>query len=526
MDVLARLLSGGLQANTPAPDHDFWYQPIGASAMSTAGVRVNAEQAETVSAFYRGVWLLSSSVAMLPLIVYKRLTDGGKERATNHPLYDLLHTQPNGWQTSFEWRRMMMRHIVLRGNGYNLIVEGRRGFADALVPLHPDLVTPEQLDSGRIIYKVRNIKTGISKTYTQDEIFHLRGVSDDGVTGKSVIAWARDSLGLAMATEGYAARLFSNGAMHGGVIKHPGVLNTEASNRMAESFRQATSGVHNAHRPVVLEQGVDWAPVTMTGEDSQYLLSRKFSVTEMARWLGVPPHKIFDLDRSTNNNIEHQSIEYVVDDLMPWLVLWEQAIARDLILATQTYFAEFLVEGLLRGDSAARGEFYSKLFQVSAISGNEIRAKEGMNRVENGDTYYVQGAMRPTDQPYQASGSGNRAPDSTTPNQAPKRSSDRAEAIVQQSAARLLRKEIATIQKLAVKHAADADAFAEAVTEFYVKHVGLVEETLQIAHRAASEYCATQSAQVIAGDWVAAVELWKLESYAAGLAGLALEDAA
>jgi HK97 family phage portal protein len=526
MDILGRLLTGGLHAGTPDPTEDFWYGPT-AGSMSSAGIRVSPEQAETVSAFYRGVWLLSNAVASLPLFVYRRLADGGKDKAAQHPLYDILHTAPNPWQTSFEWRRLMMRHLILRGNGYNRILPGPRGFADSLVPIHPDLVTPEQLDSGRILYKVRNVKTGLTTTYTQDDIFHLRGASDDGVTGKSVIAWARDSLGLALATEGYASRLFSQGAQHGGVLKIPGILGDEAGRRLATSFREKTAGLQNAHMPVVLEQGMEFVPTTMTAEDSQYLMSRKFSVAEMARWLGVPPHMLFDLERATFSNIEHQAIAFVVDDLMPWLVLWEQAISRDLILATQTYFAEFNVEGRLRGDSASRGTFYGSMFGIGAISDNEIRDREGLNRVENGDKYYVQGAMRPTDEPYQASGSGARAPASTTPAQAPARKTDtKATAIVQESAARLLRKEIAAVQRLAVRHAADGDAFAAAITEFYADHVTLVSQTLQMSEAEAQGYCAGQAAQVVDGQWIAAVEQWGTESYAAGLALMALDEVA
>lgn len=538
MDVLARLFAveGG---SPPGPADDFWYTST-PGVVSATGMRVGAEQAETVSAFYRGVQLLSNTVAMLPLLLYRRLPDGGKERAPGHPLYDVLHTRPNPWQTSFEWRRTMMRHIILRGNGYNRIVEGPRGFADQLDPIHPDLVTPEQVESKRILYHVKHPKTHLTTTYTQDQIFHLRGTSDDGVTGKSVIAWARDSIGLAMATEGYAARLFGQGAMHGGVIKMPpGMpLTPEASKRMADSFQRATSGPGNWHKPVILELGAEWKETTMTAEDSQYLLSRKFSVTEMARWLGVPPHKIYDLDRSTNNNIEHQALEWLTDDLIAWLVLWEQAISRDLILATSTYFAEHNVDALMRGDSASRGEFYSKLFNIGAVSQNEVRVRENMNRIENGDTYYVQGALRPTDQPYVAAGSASapekeppsppkkvRPPD-PPPDDDDEEDDTQARAIAEASAARVLRKEIAAVQRLAVRHAADDDAFAAAVTEFYAKHVTLVATTLQLATSAAEGYCASQASQLLTGDWIAAIETWKTDHYAAGLAGLALHEEA
>jgi HK97 family phage portal protein len=524
MDVLARLLAVEGQA-TPGPTDDFWYRPA-SGVMSATGMRVGPDQAETVSAFYRGVQLVSNSVAKLPLIMYRRLDDGGKERAPAHPLYQVLHSQPNTWQTSFEWRRLLMRDIILRGNGYSRIIEGPRGFADQLRRIHPDLVTPEQLESGRIVYHIKHPKTHQTTTATQDDIFHLRGVSDDGVTGKSVITWARDSIGLAMATEGYAARLFGQGAMHGGVIKMPpGMpLTPEASDRMARSFQAATSGPQNWHRPVILELGAEWKETTMTGEDSQYLLSRKFSVTEMARWLGVPPHKIYDLDRSTNNNIEHQALEWVSDDLSNWLVMWEQAIARDLILATDRYFAEHNVDALLRGDSAARGEFYSKMFNIGAVSQNEVRIRENMNRLQDGDTYYVQGAMRPTDEPYQPAAAAAPGPPATKKPAPPARpdpedddeGDDRARAIVTESAARVQRKEVFAARRAAVKFAADAEAFEAWATAFYADHQALVEQTLRLSLADAQLYCDSQRDELVAGG-IAVTEAWTSD-YLVGVA--------
>jgi HK97 family phage portal protein len=217
------------------------------------------------------------------------------------------------------------------------------------------LVTPCSSKSGRIAYNVKDPTSNIVTTYTQDQIFHVRGVSDDGVEGKSLLTWARDSIGIALATESYAGRLFSQGSLHSGVISVPAcsIRKPRSAWRSRLSRRKRTW-----HMPKVLEQGATYTESTLTPEDSQFLTSRQFSVTEMSRWFGIPPHKLFDLSRSTNNNIEHQGIEYVGDGLMPWLVLIEQAILRDLILNPARFYAEFNVEGMLRGDSAARGELY------------------------------------------------------------------------------------------------------------------------------------------------------------------------
>jgi HK97 family phage portal protein len=408
-----------------------------------------------------------------------------------------------------------MRHLILRGNWYNRILSGPRGVVDQLIPLDPDCVKPKQLDTGRIIYVVKNAKTLQTDTFTQDDIFHVRGVSDDGIEGKSVLAWARDSIGLAAAQSSYAARLFSQGALHGGTITVPGVLNAEASARMATSF-VTTQGTW--HMPKVLEQGATYAESQLTPEDSQMLLSQQFSVTEMARWLGLQPHKIMDLTRSTNNNIEHQGLEYVTDSLSPWLILIEQAILRDLIVASDRFFAEFNVDALMRGDSAARGAFYTSLHGIGAINSNEIRSRENLNSYPDGETYYVAGNMRPTDEPY----APEPAPTPGTPGKPasskPKAlaSDDRARAVITASADRVLRKEYAAVSAAAVKHASDQAAFDAEVTAFYAKHATLVAQTMVLAEPIARFYADSQRDEVL-HDGLAVMEDWTPE-YLVGLA--------
>jgi HK97 family phage portal protein len=512
MGLLARLLGADLQASY-GPTDDHWYQPISAGGMAVSGQSVNPDKAQTVSAFFRGLTVLSNDVAKIPLELYERKNDG-KQRARGNPLYDILHTAPNEWQTSYEWRRQGVRHLVLRGNWYNRIMPGRRGPVDQLWPLNPDLVTPEQLSSGRIVYHVRNDKTHTTTRISQDDIMHVRGPSDDGVTGKSVLAWARDSVGIALATESYAGRLFSQGNLHGGTITVPGLLHDDASKRMAQSF---VSSQASWHMPKVLEQGATYTESQLTPEDSQFLLSRKFSVTEMARWLGLPPHKIFDLERSTNNNIEHQGIEYVGDGLQPWCVLIEQAILRDLVLNPARFFAEFNLDGLLRGDSAARGEFYSKMFNIGALSQNDIRTTENRNKIPDGDKYYVPANLRPTDVPYEPPAGktsfGGDEPSSTLkPNN--------AKAIAVSAAARVLRKETETLAALAAKHARNTDGWAVAVTNFYAKHASFVSDVLQVSEDDAKRYCAGHAGQVI--ETMAVVEIWVSAAYAEHLAEWAL----
>lgn len=517
MDLLAHLFGGGLQASYPV-DHDFWYGPV-SGVMSQAGLKVDPEGARKISAWYRGRDLLATSLAMLPLHVYERLAgNAGADVARDHPLYDVIHRKPNTLMDSFGWRRQAMYHLIDEGNAYGFIVAGGRGFADSLDPIDdPKRVRPEKVGTGRRVYHVRDKTTGRTSTYSQDDIFHLMGPSDDGVVGKGVLEYARDSIGTALATESYAARVFSRGGLHSGMISVPGVLNEEASKRMAKSFITA---VGDWHLPKILEQGATWANQSMTPENAQMLLSRKFSIDDIARWLGVPPHMIGSLDRSTNNNIEHQGQEFVTYSLGPWLSLWEFAINDQLILAPKRFYAEFVRDALVRGDIAARWQAYQIAVSTGTFTRNEVRRKENMNSLDGLDT--------PIDPAHltgkQPQGEARREPPARDEDDSASARLARAEAIATESAARVLRKEIKAVQRLAVKHAANQDAFAAAVTEFYAAHVALVAETLMLPD--ASGYCAGQAAQIVNGDWVAAIRQWETPEYAAGLAALALEEAA
>jgi HK97 family phage portal protein len=519
MDVLARILTGGLHASTPGPADDFWYGPAGGT-LTTAGLRIDEQSAQKVSAWFRGRDILATTLAMLPFGMYERLANNaGRDDAPNHPLHDVLHRKPNPWQDSFQWRRLSMYCLIDKGNAYHFLKNGARGFADQLWPLDPTCVTPELLPSGQKMFHVRDPKSGQTRVFGNDQIFHLMGPSDDGIVGKGILERAKDSLGLSLALEGYASTTFSRGAMHGGVIKVPGFLNDEASKRMARSFKDATSGPGSWHMPVVLEQGSEWTLNTMTPEQAQMLLSRKFSVNDIARWLGLPPHMLGDLEKSSFSNIEHQGQEFVTYAEGPWLSLWEFATNDQLVLQPLKYYAEFNRDALVRGDLQTRWQAYMIAVQTGVFTRNEIRVIENKKKLP--------GLDKPLD-PANITGKQPATGADTRPGlpKARPETDSKAEAIVRQSAARVLRKEIAAVQRLAVKHAADGDTFAVAVTEFYAKHVALVVETLQLEPSAAAEYCASQSVQVVAGDWLLAIEQWGTDAYAAGLAGLALESEA
>lgn len=507
----ASWLWGDVRAGTPGPADDYWYRDVPAG--SASGMKVDAETAQKISAYYRGVDLLSTALAMLPLKVLRRLPDdGGAEVAKVHPLYDVLHRKPNAWQDSFSWRRTKMRHLINHGNSYDRIIPGRRGFVDQLWPIHPSRVSVTQVESGRLVYSVRDPQSGGARQFTQDEIFHLRGASDDGIVGKGVLAYARDSLGTALATEAYAAKIFSRGTLNGGVIETPGVMDGGAGKRMAESFITAGG---NWHLPKVLEQGATWKESQITPEDSQMLASRKFSIDDIARWLGVPPHMIGSLDRSTNNNIEQQGQEFVTYSLGLWLSLWEFAINDQLILVPDVYYAEFERDALVRGDIAARWDAYQKAITTGTFTRNEIRRKENANRLDGLDEPLT---------PANITGKPAPEPAPKAPPAAPAGPS-RGRAIAQSAAARLIRKELASLQKAAVKTATNSDQWAIWVTEFYAKHAAIVADTLQVSQADAEVYCAGQAQQVI--DGLAGCNEWESDAYVARVAEWALgEDVA
>lgn len=474
-----------LLAGTPAPDADFWYRPT--SEYAESGQRVDVEAAQKVSAYYRGVELLSTSLAMLPLNIWKRLpNNGGRDVARDYYLHDVIHSKPNIWQDSFRWRRQKMRHLLHHGNGYDFIVAGRRGFVEELRPIHPSRVKPEQIASGRVVYHVRDPKTQTKKIYTQDDIFHLCGPSDDGVEGKGVLEYAKTSLGLALATESYASKLFSQGALHGGLIKVPGLLDPEASKRMAESFVTSSK---NWHTPKVLEQGAEWVSDGIDPEKAQMILSRKFSIDDIARWLGLPPHMIGSLDRSTNNNIEQQGQEFVTYSLGPWLSLFEFGISDQLVIQQDTYYAEFVRDALVRGDIATRWTAHVEAVNAGIKTADEVREVENLNR-RGGKADELREPANIVGKP----GAANGVP----PKKAPKLAapeSDRAMVLAMESSSRLLRKEQSALAKLATKNGGQTE-FMRAAEAFYATHQALVQQTMQISEHDARTYCTIRTTEL------------------------------
>ena len=343
---------------------------------SQAGVAVNAQTAMQSAAVYSCVQVLAQSIGMLPLCVYAIDDAGIRRRARHHRLWALLQDQPNSFQTAVEFFEMMSAHLCLRGNAYALINRNAKGQILELIPLHPDQVSVQMQADYRLRYGC-TLEGGQRMALATGDVFHVRGLTLNGWLGISPIAYAREAIGLAMATERFGATLFRNGAKMGGVLEHPGKISKEAADRLRSSFDEAHSG-ENAHRTAILEEGLKWSKVSMTADDSQFLETRKYQRSEIAAIFRVPPHMIGDLERATFSNIEQQSLEFVNFTLMPWLHRIEKAIRRDLLTPAERtrMMARFNVANLLRGDAAARAAYYQSGIQQGWMTRNEARHAE------------------------------------------------------------------------------------------------------------------------------------------------------
>jgi HK97 family phage portal protein len=363
------------------------YQSGGLGFQTAAGRDVSETTALTLSAVYACVRIISESVAQLPLILYQRV-GRAKRRAMDHPLWALLHGSPNTRQTAYEFKRFAASSLALRGNTVAAVIRDLTGRVVQIWPLRWEQVEVlvDPLDQSKLLFRWRP-STGSVQEWRQSEVWYAHGQSIDGVVGVSPIGYAREAMGLGLTLQDYAARYFGNGARPGGVLETEQQLSDEAAVRLRESWQAQYSG-DNAHRVAVLEQGLKYHAISASPEDAQFLESRKFSVLEVSRWFGVPPHMIFDLERATFSNIEHQSLEFVKFHLGPWLVNIETTLERDLLSAeerSQGYYLKFNVGGLLRGDSVARSNSHRTGVLTGYLTRNEVRELEDLDPIEGLD---------------------------------------------------------------------------------------------------------------------------------------------
>ena len=373
---------------------------------SASGKVVTERSAMQMTAVYSCVRILAEAIAGLPLHLYRYRDDGGKEKAIDHPLYLLLHDEPNPEMSSFVFRETLMTHLLLWGNAYAQIIRNGKGEVVALYPLMPNKMSVDRDTDGHLFYTYQRsneeapIAEGTKVVLSPKDVLHIPGLGFDGLVGYSPIAMAKNAIGLAIATEEYGSKFFANGATPSGILEYPGTV--KDPEKLRDSWTRGFSGSGNAHKVAVLEEGMKYTPISISPEQAQFLETRKFQINEIARIFRVPPHMVGDLDKSSFSNIEQQSLEFVKYTLDPWVVRWEQSIQRTLLQDEEKsrYFVKFNLEGLLRGDYQSRMNGYATARQNGWMSANDIRELENLDRIppeSGGDLYLINGNMLPLD---------------------------------------------------------------------------------------------------------------------------------
>lgn len=386
--------SGARTTGTLDVYNDFWYGIAGAQTKS--GVTVNEKQALKYLTVFSCVSLISGDIARLPLILYRRFPNGSKERITDHPLYYLLHTAPNPEMNSHLYREACQGHLLLWGNHYSVISRNRYDgkSISALYPIdNPDAVAVKRDSKKRIIYEFLD-KDRKKQSLPKDQVFHVPGFGYDGLIGLSMIGLAREAIGVALAAEEFQSKFFGEGTHPSLTVSIPPEVNLgDSEEAYRQKLKDTISGLKNAHGIAIFNNGEKVERLTMSMTDAQFLESRDHQKTEICGFYHVPPHKIALHGANSNyNNLEQENQSYVDSCLMHWISRWESCINHQLLTRDEQkdgLFFEFLVDGLLRGDSQVRGEFYNRLFNIGVMSPNDIRSKENMNPVAGGDQYFV-----------------------------------------------------------------------------------------------------------------------------------------
>lgn len=370
---------------------------------TTSGKPVNETTAMQTTAVYACVRILSEAIASLPVHVYQYKDGGGKEMVIDHPLYQVLHDEPNPEMTSFVFRETLMSHLLIWGNAYAQIIRDGAGRVLGLYPLLPNKMDVQRDDKGEIYYVYSrssdenpNFKEYGDIKLKKEDVLHIPGLGFDGLIGYSPIAMAKNAVGMTLACEEYGASFFANGANPGGVLEHPGVLKDPS--KVRDSWNAVYRGTSNAHKIAVLEEGMKYQQVGIPPEEAQFLETRKFQINEIARLYRIPPHMVGDLEKSSFSNIEQQSLEFVKYTLDPWVIRWEQSLQKALLLPGEKgkYFIKLNVDGLMRGDYQSRMNGYSIGRQNGWLSANDIREMEDMNPLsdeEGGNLYLINGNM-------------------------------------------------------------------------------------------------------------------------------------
>lgn len=367
------------------------------SNRTDSGVDVNSRSVLTLTAIWRAVNILSGTIASLPVHVYTKQDDGSRSELPGHVVSSVMKN-PNTVQTGFIFRESMMAVLLLWGNAYAVIRRNERGIIEELIWVHASDVNVFRGTDSKIYYQV--FVDGRAYTVASKDMLHFPGLSFDGVKGYSPISVMRESMGLGLAAQKFGARFFGSGANMDGVIEVPSTLNDEVYKRLRDSWDEKYHGLEKSHKTAILEGGSTYKRIGIPPEEAQFLQTRQFQVAEVARMFGVQPHLLMDLDRATNNNIEHQGIEFVMFTLTPWISRLEAEMNRKLFDSDDRprHYVEFNLSGLLRGDSKSRSEYYKAMFSIGAMSPNRIRQLENEPGYDGGDEHFAQAGYMPITQ--------------------------------------------------------------------------------------------------------------------------------
>ena len=385
-------------SSLPKEQNPLFWMPHLRSRTSSAGTDVSERTALTLSGYFACIRNLSEDVATLPItVVQEDLEDGSVDPRKDNDIYKLLQRKPNPLMTSFSYRQSQMANVAGWGNSYAEIVRDQRGRPRELWPIHPSRVREKvELVEGVMVHTYEVYGTE-NVVLPSKDVLHTKGLTIDGYTGVSILQAAAESIGVSLAEQEFTGKFLGNGAALSGVLTHPKTMNSDAFNRLRQSWGEAFKGSANAGKPAILEQGMEWKPLSIPQRDAQFLEQRQFSIVEMARWFRMPPHKIMALENATYSNIESQDQQYVVDTMMPWLKRIEEEYTDKLFSAihvNQGYMVMHDVEGRLRGDSAARSTYYNTMLFNGSMTLNEVRRKENLNPIgPEGDVHFMQSAM-------------------------------------------------------------------------------------------------------------------------------------
>lgn len=502
---------------TWTPVDERWYRMIDAGSRSDAGVVVLPENALRIAVVYRAVNVLAHSVASIPLVVYQRLANDGKERARSHPAFDLLHDRPNRWTTSFRWRHLMMVQAALWGDHYSELLPGPGGIGQ-IVPLNPDTTRlVDQLRDGRLLYVTRDVSDrGLApeRRLLQDEILHVRGFSLDGKRGIPLTRMACNAMGLALAAERHGSMFMRRGAQFSGFLSTEQTMDEEARKAEERAWQRARGGPEASGTTPILSGGMKYEKLSSTNKDSQWIESRTFQVEELLRYLGVPGVLCGYADKTaTYASAEQFFMSFVTHTVRPWTENIAQELNAAVIVEAPEYYADFILEGLLRGDIKTRYEAYNIGISAGFLSRNEVRVKEDLNRGPTALDGFLEplnmatAGSRGTSQQNQPARSATPDDDDVDDEEEDENEAraSRLAAIAERAVQRLVRRELVAIagssskRGAAKRFAGDAQGWAAWLDQFYGEHAELLASDLGIDAARATQYCAGQRARLTTG---------------------------